>query len=46
MKFDNLAVIAVAVLLRYLAGSSASILDNTIVEKEQIASGGKYSSVT
>lgn len=27
------------VLLRYLAGSSASVLDNTIVEKEQLASG-------
>lgn len=31
------------VMLRYLAGSSASILDNTIVEKEQLASGVYYS---
>ena len=26
-------------MLRYLAGSSASVLDNTIVEKEHLASG-------
>lgn len=30
------------VLLRYLAGSSASVLENTLVEKEQIASGVIY----
>ena len=30
------------VLLRYLAGSSASVLENTIVEKEQIASAVIY----
>lgn len=31
-----------SVLLRYLAGSSASVLDNTLVEKEQVASGVFY----
>ena len=30
------------VLLRYLAGSSASVLEHTLVEKEQIASGVYY----
>ena len=30
------------VLFRYLAGTSASVLDNTIVEKEQLASGVYY----
>ena len=30
------------VLLRYLAGSSASVLENTLVEKEQITSGVMY----
>lgn len=31
------------VLLRYVAGSSASVLDNTLVEKEQLASAVFYS---
>ena len=35
---ENLLHDALVVLLRYLAGSSASILDNTLVEKEQLAS--------
>ena len=35
---ENLLYDALAVLLRYLCGSAASILDNTIVEKEQLAS--------
>ncbi|KAF6227227.1 hypothetical protein HO133_008669 [Letharia lupina] len=39
---DNLLCGAMNVLLRYLAGSSASVLDNTLVEKEQIASGVFY----
>jgi len=33
---------ALAVLLRYLAGSSASILEHTLVEKEQLASDVAY----
>ena len=33
---------ALAVLLRYLCGSAASILDNTLVEKEQLASGVSF----
>ena len=39
---DRFAGVAMMVLLRYLAGSSASVLDNTIVEKEQLASGVYY----
>ncbi len=33
---------ALAVLLRYLCGSAASILDNTLVEKEQLASAVSF----
>ena len=33
---------ALAVVLRYLCGSAASILDNTLVEKEQLASGVSF----
>ena len=40
---DVLAMGALAVLLTYLAGSSASVLENTLVEKEQIASAVYYS---
>lgn len=36
---ENLLHDALAVLLRYLCGSAASILDNVLVEKEQLASG-------
>ena len=35
---ENLLHDALTVLLRYLCGSAASILDNTLVEKEQLAS--------
>ena len=35
---ENLLHDALGVLLRYLCGSAASILDNTLVEKEQLAS--------
>ena len=34
---------ALSVLLTYLAGSSASVLENTLVEKEQVASAVYYS---
>ena len=37
------SVCALSVLLAYLAGSSASVLDNTLVEKEQLASAVYYS---
>ncbi|KAK8175764.1 Metalloenzyme, LuxS/M16 peptidase-like protein [Phyllosticta citrichinensis] len=40
---DMLNGTAMDVLLYYLAGSSASLLENTIVEKEQIASAVYYS---
>lgn len=39
---DNPAAAALNVLLIYLAGSSASVLENVIVEKEQIASAVYY----
>ncbi|KAL9112460.1 MAG: hypothetical protein Q9227_003302 [Pyrenula ochraceoflavens] len=39
---DTLNSIAMSVVLEYLAGSSASILDNTLVEREQVASGVFY----
>lgn len=39
---DNVLCGAMIVLLRYLAGSSASVLENTLVEKEQVASGVFY----
>jgi Zn-dependent M16 (insulinase) family peptidase len=39
---DTLAVGALNVALLYLAGSPAALLDNTIVEKEQLASGIYY----
>ncbi|KAL9129924.1 MAG: hypothetical protein Q9217_001772 [Psora testacea] len=39
---DNLLGAAMIVLLRYLAGTSASVLDNTMVEKEQLVSGVYY----
>ncbi|SLM37447.1 zinc [Lasallia pustulata] len=40
---DELQTAALSVLLTYMAGSSASILENTLVEKEQVASGVYYS---
>ncbi|KAL8661455.1 MAG: hypothetical protein Q9202_005574 [Teloschistes flavicans] len=40
---DLLHATALNVLLVYLAGSSASVLENTLVEKEQIASAVYYS---
>ena len=40
---DSLSMSALQVVLLYLAGSSAALLDNVIVEKEQIASGVYYS---
>ena len=40
---DVLQMGALAVLLTYLAGSSASVLENTLVEKEQISSAVYYS---
>ncbi|KAG8525481.1 uncharacterized protein KY384_009125 [Bacidia gigantensis] len=40
---DTLQCIAFNVLLQYLSGSPASVLDNTIVEKEQLASGVSWS---
>ncbi|KAK5076026.1 hypothetical protein LTS08_002535 [Lithohypha guttulata] len=40
---DSLQISALQVVLLYLAGSSAAVLDNTLVEKEQIASGVYYS---
>lgn len=40
---DSVEVAAGNVALLYLAGSSAALLDNTIVEKEQIASGVYFS---
>lgn len=36
---DALAAAALSVALHYLSGSSAAVLDNIIVEKEQLASG-------
>ena len=39
---ENLLHDALVVLLRYLCGSAASILDNTIVEKEQLASSVSF----
>ncbi len=39
---DDIAAAALNVLLIYLAGSSASVLENVIVEKEQIASAVYY----
>lgn len=39
---DTLACAALEVLLTYVAGSSASLFDNVIVEKEQLASGVTY----
>ncbi|KAL8991068.1 MAG: hypothetical protein Q9177_000429 [Variospora cf. flavescens] len=40
---DLLGASALNILLVYLAGSSASILENTLVEKEQVASAVYYS---
>lgn len=40
---NSCIVSALNVLLTYLAGSSASILENTLVEKEQVASAVYYS---
>ena len=40
---DALSSAALNILLTYLAGSSASVLENTIVEKEQLASAVYYS---
>lgn len=40
---DALASAALNILLTYLAGSSASVLENTIVEKEHLASAVYYS---
>ena len=39
---DVLAAGALSVVLLYLAGSSAALLDNVLVEKEQLASGVYY----
>ncbi|KAL6716443.1 hypothetical protein ACLMJK_006010 [Lecanora helva] len=39
---DNLLCSATLVLLAYLAGSPASVLENTLVEKEQLASAVLY----
>lgn len=39
----NMVATALNVLLVYLAGSSASVLENTLVEKEQVASAVYYS---
>lgn len=39
---DDIAAAALNVLLIYLAGSSASVLENVLVEKEQIASAVYY----
>ncbi|KAK5943462.1 hypothetical protein PMZ80_004469 [Knufia obscura] len=39
---DSLQTAALQVVLMYLAGSSAALLDNIIVEKEQLASGVYY----
>ena len=39
---DYLSMGALEVVLLYLAGSSAAVLDNTLVEKEQLASGVYY----
>ncbi|KIX00400.1 uncharacterized protein Z518_10539 [Rhinocladiella mackenziei CBS 650.93] len=39
---DSLSTAALNVALLYLAGSSAALLDNTMVEKEQLASGVFY----
>ncbi|KAL9104088.1 MAG: hypothetical protein Q9163_000940 [Psora crenata] len=42
-SYENTLLCAtMIVLLRYLAGTSASVLDNTIVEKEQLASAVQY----
>lgn len=43
MFVDVISGYALGILLKYLAGSSASVLDNTMVEKEQLASGIYYS---
>ena len=40
---DALASAALNILLTYLAGSSASVLENTMVEKEQLASAVYFS---
>ena len=40
---DVVASTALNILLTYLAGSSASVLENTLVEKEQLASAVYYS---
>ena len=40
---DDLSMAALNVVTLYLAGSSASVLDNTLVEKEQVTSGVYYS---
>jgi Zn-dependent M16 (insulinase) family peptidase len=39
---DSLQIAALNVALLYLAGSSAALLDNTLVEKEQLASAVTY----
>ncbi|EHY52462.1 hypothetical protein ABEF95_014949 [Exophiala dermatitidis] len=39
---DSISTAALNVVLLYLAGSPAALLDNTIVEKEQLASGVYY----
>lgn len=39
----NMAVTALNILMTYLAGSSASVLENTLTEKEQVTSGVYYS---
>jgi len=39
---DNIAASALNVVLLYLAGSSAALLDNVLVETEQVASGVYY----
>ena len=40
---DDLAIAAMNIVTLYLAGSSASVLDNILVEKEQVTSGVYYS---
>lgn len=42
-QLNRFVASALNILLVYLAGSSASVLENTLVEKEQVASGVYYS---
>jgi len=43
---DQLANLALAIALNYLCGSSISVLENTLVEKEQLCSGFYYQTET